>query len=102
TAKAGEPFVRQVIIRKMSGLPAGAPNDALAFERKLYVIRKLAESAVKHSNIPQRDMFYVPSLSSKTLIYKGMLNSGQVKLYFPDLCDKTMESALALVHSRFS
>src|SRR5207302_241410 len=71
-------------------------------ERKLYVIRKMAENAVRHSNIPHKEMFYVPSLSCRTLVYKGMLNAPQVVNYFPDLRDPAMESALALVHSRFS
>ncbi len=102
TAQRGEPVIRQIFIRKVSGLPADRPDDPLGFERKLYVIRKLVESAAKHSSIPQKEMFYVPSLSARTLIYKGMLNAPQVQEYFPDLRDPAMESALALVHSRFS
>ena len=102
TAVAGEPAVRQIFIGKVSGLPADRPDDPLGFERKLYVIRKLIENAVRRSNIPQKDMFYVPSLSCKTLIYKGMLNSNQVLPYYPELKDPTIETALALVHSRFS
>jgi glutamate synthase (NADPH) large chain len=96
TAIAGEPVVRQLFIGK-----SGAGDDA-AFERKLYVIRKQIESAVRNSNIAQKEMFYVPSLSCRTIIYKGMLNSTQVLPYFPDLCDPAVETALALVHSRFS
>src|SRR5438309_10575308 len=65
-------------------------------------MRKMVENAARLSNIPQRDMFYVPSLSCKTVIYKGMLNSDQVLPYYPDLKDPTIETALALVHSRFS
>ncbi len=102
SARRDEPVMRQIFIRKVSGLPANRPDDPLGFERKLYIIRKLAESAVKHSSIPKKEMFYVPSLSSRTLIYKGMLNAPQVEEYFPDLLDPAMESALALVHSRFS
>jgi glutamate synthase (ferredoxin) len=102
TAQRGEPVMRQIFIRKVSGLPFDRPDDPLGFERKLYIIRKLAESAAKHSSIPQKEMFYVPSLSARTLIYKGMLNAPQVQEYFPDLRDPAMESALALVHSRFS
>src|SRR5208337_4191285 len=74
----------------------------LGFERKLYVIRKSVEHAVKASGLTQRGTFYVPSLSYKTLIYKGMLHAPQLPLYFPDLNDPDLESALALVHSRFS
>jgi glutamate synthase domain-containing protein 1 len=102
TAIASEPLVRQIFIGKVSGLPADRPDDPLAFERKLYVIRKLIESAIKLSNIPHKEMVYLPSLSARTLIYKGMLNSPQVDEYFPDLRDPLMETALALVHSRFS
>src|SRR5262245_9427288 len=102
TAVNAEPVVRQIFIGKASGLPVDKPDDPLGFERKLYVIRKLVENAVRRSNIPQREMFYIPSLSCKTLIYKGMLNSGQVLPYYPDLKDPCVETALALVHSRFS
>jgi glutamate synthase domain-containing protein 2/glutamate synthase domain-containing protein 1/glutamate synthase domain-containing protein 3 len=110
TARRDEPVMRQVFIKKLSGLPAhvwrGSPDpaaaDPLAFERKLYVIRKLAENVIRTSNIPQKEMFYVPSLSCKTVVYKGMLNAPQVAEYFPDLRDPALESALALVHSRFS
>jgi glutamate synthase (ferredoxin) len=102
TARGNEPVMRQVFIKKVSGLPAHLPADAAAFERKLYVIRKMTENAVRHSNIAQKEMFYLPSLSSNTVIYKGMLNALQVAEYFPDLCDPALETALALVHSRFS
>ena len=77
--------------------------DGLAFERKLYVIRRRVENAVKDRTFAQRGMFYVPSLSCKTLIYKGMLHAPTSSpQYFPDLHDPDMESALAMVHSRFS
>jgi glutamate synthase (ferredoxin) len=102
SARSDEPVIRQVFIKKISGLPAARPGDSLGFERKLYVIRKMAENAIRHSNIPQKDMFYLPSLSCRTVIYKGMLNAPQVARYFPDLRDPALESALALVHSRFS
>jgi glutamate synthase (ferredoxin) len=97
TARAVEPKIRQLFIKRGPGLP-----DDMAFERKLYIIRKRIEAAVRESNIGQRGMFYIPSLSHKTLVYKGMLNATQVLGYFPDLSDPLMESALALVHSRFS
>jgi glutamate synthase (ferredoxin) len=102
TARRSEPVIRQIFIGKSLTAQARHYGDPLGFERKLYVIRKLAESLVKRSGIPQRDMFYIPSLSSKTFIYKGMLNSDQVLPYFSDLQDPLVESALALVHSRFS
>jgi glutamate synthase domain-containing protein 2/glutamate synthase domain-containing protein 1/glutamate synthase domain-containing protein 3 len=131
TARRNEPVMRQVFIKKVSGLPGNgrrgqetraehggqetraehgtraehegaAATDPLAFERKLYVIRKMAENLIRHSNIPQKEMFYLPSLSCRTVIYKGMLHAPQVAEYFPDLRDPAVESALALVHSRFS
>lgn len=103
TARAAEPVIRQIFIgRNDAALLATSPKDDLAFERKLYVIRRRIENAMKTSALSQRSMFYVPSLSYKTFIYKGMLNSDQLSPYFPDLRDATMESALAMVHSRFS
>ncbi len=102
TARAAEPVIRQVFIgRQGRGTPADLP-DELAYERKLYVIRKRVENVVRNASLAQKGMFYIPSLSCKTLIYKGMLNAPQVLPYFPDLQDPTVESALALVHSRFS
>jgi glutamate synthase (NADPH/NADH) large chain len=97
TARAAEPAMRQIFIGRASSIA-----DELGFERKLYVIRKRVENAVKTSTIGQRRMFYVPSLSYKTLIYKGMLISDQIPTYFPDLVDPAIETALAMVHSRFS
>lgn len=97
TARAVEPAMRQVFI-KAQGVPAGS----LDFERKLYVIRRRIENAVKGSTMTQRGMFYVPSLSCKTIIYKGMLNSDQLPLYYPDIVDPEMVTGLAMVHSRFS
>src|SRR6516225_2948624 len=102
TARAAEPVIRQVFIgRQGRGTAADLP-DELAFERKLYVIRKRVENEVRKSSLKQSGMFYIASLSCKTLIYKGMLNAPQVLPYFPDLRDPAVESALALVHSRFS
>jgi len=97
TAKASEPFVRQVFIGRSADL-----KDELAFERKLYVIRRRAENAIRYAALPGGDFFYVPSMSSRTLIYKGMLTPRQVSTFYPDLTDPQIESAIALVHSRFS
>ncbi|MCI0380935.1 MAG: glutamate synthase large subunit, partial [Gemmataceae bacterium] len=109
SAKKVEPVMKQIFIgnSRPHAPRGGSPHAergayAMAFERKLYVIRKLVESEIKLSNIPEREMFYIPSLSYKTLVYKGMLHAPQVPRYFPDLCDPAFESALALVHSRFS
>src|SRR5262249_48933569 len=82
--------------------PQPGYEGLLGFERKLYVLRRRVEYVIKSSKLAQRGMFYVPSLSCKTLIYKGMLNSDQVDRFYPDLRDPLMETALALVHSRFS
>jgi glutamate synthase (ferredoxin) len=98
TALAGEPFLRQVFLARNDKLA-----DDMAFERKLYVIRKRAENAIRYSGkVAGGDFFYVSSLSYKTLIYKGMLLTTQLQEYYPDLLHPAMESALALVHSRFS
>src|SRR5256885_715698 len=77
-------------------------TDPMRFERKLYVIRKRIEHAIDQLDLSERQMFYIPSLSSKTLIYKGMLTADQIQPVFPDLVDPDIESALALVHQRFS
>jgi len=103
TAKAGEPFVRQVFIGKVADrLRIVGPNDKLAFERKLYVIRKVAERAIRYSGQANANQFYVASLSSRTIIYKGMLLAEQVEAYYADLLDPDVEVAVAVVHSRFS
>ncbi|HTP49063.1 MAG TPA: glutamate synthase large subunit [Anaeromyxobacteraceae bacterium] len=97
TARASQPVIRQLFI----GAGAGVA-DAGAFERKLYVVRRLAEKATLRSNLPGRRDFYVASCSAKTVVYKGMLNAGQLREFYPDLSDPAMASAIAMVHSRFS
>ncbi len=94
--QAVEPVVRQVCIGR------GTSTPTKAFERKLFVIRKVVEHRVRALDLPDKGMFYAPSLSSRTLVYKGMLLADQVGEYFPDLLDPDMASALALVHQRFS
>ena len=97
TAKSREPSIRQVFIKRSADL-----RDDLDFERKLYIIRRQAESAIRYADIPGGDYFYMPSLSYKTLVYKGMLTPRQVATFYPDLTDPLLETALAVVHSRFS
>jgi glutamate synthase domain-containing protein 2/glutamate synthase domain-containing protein 1/glutamate synthase domain-containing protein 3 len=98
TARAAEPLVRQVFLARDPAL-----DDDMAFERKLYVIRKRAENAIRYSKqVAGGDYFYISSLSYKTIIYKGMLLSEQLEEFYPDLSDPSIETALALVHSRFS
>ena len=98
TAKRAEPKIRQVFIARNPAI-----NDDMAFERKLYVIRKRAEAEIRYgAQLEGSKYFYICSLSYKTIIYKGMFTCEQLKDYFVDLSDPDMESALALVHSRFS
>ena len=95
TARAAEPFMRQLFIARGAGCP-----DQLSFERRLYIIRKRSVNEIRRSGIDP--YWYVASLSSKTLVYKGMLTTEQLDAYYPDLMDRRIETALALVHSRFS
>ncbi|MGB0386726.1 MAG: glutamate synthase large subunit [Ardenticatenaceae bacterium] len=98
TSKAGEPFVRQLFV----GHVGAADTLGMAFERKLYVIRRRAEHAIQQSGLPSSQDFYIPSLSSRTIVYKGMLLCDQVERFYPDLSDPRLEVAIAMVHSRFS
>jgi glutamate synthase (NADPH/NADH) large chain len=97
SARAVEPRIKQVFVGR-----GPAVRDRAHFERKLYVIRRLFEKAMVGLDIPERTFAYVPSLSCNTLIYKGMLSADQIETMYPDLIDPDMESALALVHQRFS
>src|SRR5215472_565503 len=97
SAQAVEPTFEQVFIARAPSI-----SDAQAFERKLYVIRKRVEHAIRSSDIGDRGSFYLPSLSANTLIYKGMLSADQIETMFPDIVDPLVESALALVQQRFS
>jgi glutamate synthase (NADPH/NADH) large chain len=92
-----EPVIRQAFIGRGSNCA-----DQDAFERKLYVIRKQVENSVRDCGLEGCDTFYVSSMSSRVLLYKGMLLANQVGTYYSDLIDERMESALALVHQRFS
>src|SRR5207302_6800354 len=110
SAKASQPVIRQIFIGEAAdtasrGAPAadagggrGRPPDEM--ERKLYVIRRLVEKKVSRSAIPGRSHFYVPSLSHKTIVYKGMLNAGQLRSFYLELQDPAVSSAIAMVHSR--
>ena len=97
TARSVEPAVMQVLIGR-----GAAVADPAAFERKLYVIRKQFEKAMAGLDIPENKYAYIPSLSTRTLIYKGMLSADQIETMYPDITDPDVESALALVHQRFS
>lgn len=97
TAKAAKPYVRQVFIGRSEGLA-----DELAFERKLFVIRKRAELAIRYGGVEEAESFYMPSMSCRKIVYKGMLTTEQVGQFYLDLQNEDLESAIALVHSRFS
>ncbi|HSH73381.1 MAG TPA: glutamate synthase-related protein [Methylophilaceae bacterium] len=96
-ARLVEPVMRQVMIAR-----GDSTVDQNAFERKLFVIRKRIEHAVSALKLDDNSQFYIPSLSSRTIVYKGMLLANEVGIYYKDLQDETMVSALALVHQRFS
>ena len=76
--------------------------DQDALERKLYVVRKRAEAAVAESDFKEKDFFYIPSLSSRTIVYKGLLLAPQITDFYKELLDDEVTSALCLVHQRFS
>ena len=95
--RAKEPLIRQLFIGRGADVVV---QDAL--ERKLYVIRKTASSAIQSLRLQHGKEYYVPSMSSRTLVYKGLLLADQVGIYYKDLADPRCVSALALVHQRFS
>src|SRR4030095_11895251 len=97
SAKAVEPVFRQVFIAAVSN--AKGHTD---FEGIRFVTRARAKNAVAAADIKDGNYFYLSSLSCSTLIYKGMLSAEQMETYFPDLKDPLLESALAVVHQRFS
>ena len=97
TVREKEPILRQIFI--------GRGNDVIvqdALERKLYVIRKTASAAIQNLHLTHSKEYYVPSMSSRTVVYKGLLLADQVGTYYLDLQDTRCVSALALVHQRFS
>ncbi len=95
--RAKEPVIRQIFIGR--GADVIVPD---ALERKLYVIRKTASAAIQKLRLTHSREYYVPSMSCRTVIYKGLLLADQVGVYFKDLADPRVVSALALVHQRFS
>src|SRR5690606_25551693 len=97
TVREKEPVIRQVFIGR--GPDILVPD---ALERKLYVIRKTASSKISSLNLTHGSEYYVPSMSCRTVIYKGLLLADQVGKYYIDLQDDRVVSALALVHQRFS
>ncbi len=101
SASRSRPDVRQAFVARPSDIPAGEDGD-LDFDRRLYVARRLIEKAIQRSALPGRGEFYIPSMSCRTIVYKGMLSASQLRTFYPDLSDERLASAIALVHSRFS
>jgi glutamate synthase domain-containing protein 2/glutamate synthase domain-containing protein 1/glutamate synthase domain-containing protein 3 len=95
-ARVSQPYIEQIFV----GCPASLNEDA--FERKLCVVRKRTEVEVAASDMQEREMFYVPSLSARTIVYKGLLLAPQIARFYGELTDPDVTSALCLVHQRFS
>jgi glutamate synthase domain-containing protein 2/glutamate synthase domain-containing protein 1/glutamate synthase domain-containing protein 3 len=95
-ARASQPYIQQIFV----GRPTGMDEDA--FERKLYVVRKRAENEVREAGMEDGETFYIPSLSCRTIIYKGLLLASQITNFYRELSDPEAVSALCLVHQRFS
>ncbi|MFI3267577.1 MAG: glutamate synthase large subunit [Rikenellaceae bacterium] len=93
-AISAEPDIKQIFVSDEK------TNDDI--DPKLYVLRKRLENKIRNSSIPGKDAFYIASLSSKNIVYKGMLSSLQLRNYFPDLLNPYFTTGMALVHSRFS
>ena len=96
-ARSVEPPIFQIFV----GRGKGMKNDQ-KFERKLYVIRKIVETAVRNSDLTEKRFYYVPSLSHKTIVYKGLCLADQIEPFFPDLTDPSLATAMAIVHQRYS
>jgi glutamate synthase domain-containing protein 2/glutamate synthase domain-containing protein 1/glutamate synthase domain-containing protein 3 len=95
-ARNTQPYIEQIFIRR-------APEmDQDALERKLYVLQKSAAAAVEKSNLKEKEFFYIPSLSSRTIVYKGLLLAPQIASFYKELSDLEVTSAICLVHQRFS
>jgi glutamate synthase (NADPH) large chain len=95
-ARGSQPYIQQIFVNRPAGM------DENAFERKLYIVRKRAESEVAVSDIENRETFYIPSLSARTIVYKGLLLAPQIANFYGELSDPAVKSALCLVHQRFS
>ncbi len=95
-ARNSQPYIEQIFIRR------GHEMTEDQLERKLYVVRKRAEIEIGNSDIPDKDFFYIPSLSCRTIVYKGLLLAPQIAKFYGELSDPDVMSALCLVHQRFS
>ncbi|GIW42573.1 MAG: glutamate synthase subunit alpha [Candidatus Binatia bacterium] len=101
-ARRALPEIRQLFVAPTENTRDRDPWDAEWFERKLYVIRKRFENAVRAMGIPTDESCYVCSFSARTVVYKGLLISWQIPQFYVDLADRSLVSALALIHQRFS
>jgi glutamate synthase (NADPH/NADH) large chain len=95
-ARASQPYIEQIFIRNAPGM------DQDALERKLFVVRKRAEAEVLATDLKEKEFFYIPSLSSRTIVYKGLLLAPQITDFYKELLDPELTSGLCLVHQRFS
>ena len=95
-ARSSQPYIEQIFLRR------GPEMDQDALERKLYVVRKRAENAISRIGPEREGHFYVPSLSSRTIVYKGLLLAPQITDFYKELLDPDVASAMSLVHQRFS
>ena len=95
-ARSTQPYIEQVFIKRAYGM------DEAALERKLYVIRKRAEKEVGRTELREKSFFYIPSLSCRTIVYKGLLLAPQIANFYLELSSPEVRSGLCLVHQRFS
>ena len=95
-ARSSQPYIQQIFIRRAPGM------DQDTLERKLYVIRKRAEAEMEQADVHDKSFFAIPSLSSRTIVYKGLLLATQIASFYKELSDPLTASALCLVHQRFS
>jgi len=95
-ARASQPYIEQLFVERPEGM------DEDAFERALYIVRRRTQNEIAASDIGDKDDFYIPSLSCRTIIYKGLMLAPQIEKFYIELADPLVKSALALVHQRFS
>ncbi len=95
-ARSTQPYIEQLFIQRAPGM------DQDTLERKLYVIRRMVEAAVARADIKSKSQFYISSLSSRTIVYKGLLLAPQITHFYRELSDPEVMSALCLIHQRFS
>jgi glutamate synthase domain-containing protein 2/glutamate synthase domain-containing protein 1/glutamate synthase domain-containing protein 3 len=95
-ARSTQPYIEQIFVKRAYKM------DADSLERKLYVIRKRAENAIRQTDLHEKSFFYIPSLSARTIVYKGLLLAPQIANFYRELSNPEVRSALCLVHQRFS